>query len=717
MTEQLYNFLNSSATINIVGIQLSRENHSVKKLTQFRIEPAVAISFLLVWITGVYTHFLCYGEHFYLFRFLLSIINNFVWLSAIVVSAFCLGKKVWRLFKIDFNSCLESFIFSTALGIGILSYSIFLLGVCHLLYKMSCYLLMAGTVLISIPEIRSFIKRLHEEQKSRAVEISTPDSGFIVLVKIIFAVSTLVYLVQVFSPPMNYDSLAYHLAVPKIYIEKHAVVFIPNNVYANFPMTMEFLYALGLLLRGDSLAKLTHFLMGILTALAVYSFSMKHFGRRVAFTASLIFYNIPFVGFLSGCAFNDLMLTTFEFLSLSAIINWFLLKSDSGITGTDTGLLRKKWMVVSAVFCGLSAGTKYPAFLLLFPFVVFTIMIRVLLVDRKNFLVCLKKTGIFLLIVMAVVSPWFLKNIFYTHNPVYPYFYGIFSRLFGDPSGGTFNIQRFMKHHSTTNFSVLDIFPLLWKINMDKLIGPVFILFIPLLLLIRSIKPAIKLILCFGGMYFLLWAFFTHQDVRFLIPCFPALCIASSYAVNGITSKETTNTKILTFFLRVVIIFVVLFNLSWMILTIAKHDLLKVAAGNEDRDEFLMNSPYYQYPAFKFINEELPEDAKVLFVGENQTYFCNREIISNSPFDTNIIVEVVNKCSSEKDIRSRLGSMGITHILYNASEAKRTDENYDSFKWADETAKNLFIDFMSSGEYLRVMFSRKGVIVGELAER
>lgn len=680
----------------------------MKKLTQFRIEHFIAISFLLAWIIGVYTRFLCYGEHFYLFRFLLSIINNFVWLSAIVISAFCLGKKVWRLFKIDFNSCLESFVFSTALGIGILSYSIFLLGVSHLLYKMSCYLLMAGTVLISIPEIRSFIKKLHEEQKSRAVEIPAPDSGFIVLVKIIFAVSTLVYLVQVFSPPMNYDSLAYHLAVPKIYIEKHAVAFIPNNVYANFPMTMEFLYALGLLLRGDSLAKLIHFFMGIMTALAVYSFSMRHFGRKVAWTASLIFYNIPFVGFLSGCAFNDLMLTAFEFLSLSAIINWALLKSDSG---TGTGLLREKWLIVSAVFCGLSAGTKYPAFLLLFPFIIFTVIARILFVDRKNLSVCLKKTGIFLLIVMAVVSPWFLKNIFYTHNPVYPYFYGIFSKLFGNPSGGTFDMQMFMKHHSTPNFSVLDIFPLLWKVNMDKLIGPVFILFIPLLLLVRSIKPAIKLILCFGGIYFLLWAFFTHQDVRFLIPCFPALCIASSYAVNGIAA----NSKILTFFLRVVIIFVVLFNLSWMPLTIAKHDFLKAAAGNEDRDEFLMNSSYYQYPAFKFINEDLPEDAKVLFIGENQTYFCDREIISNSPFDTNVIVDVVNKCSSEKDILSRLGSMGITHILYNASEAKRTDENYDSFKWADEPARNLFIDFMS-GKYFEVMFSKSGVIVGKLAE-
>ncbi len=357
----------------------------MKKPTQSRIEPLVAIPFLLIWMLGVSLHFLYHDERFYLLHYLLRSLANVALLCVIVLAAFCAGEKLWRRLRLHFNTCLETFVFSTAAGLGIISYSVLILGSVRLLYRTPCYLLLAGIIAASIPRIRSFLRELRDERQEQAEKsaLQRIDSPFITALKVIFIISICLYLVQVFSPPLNYDSLAYHLAIPKIYAEQHHVSYIPHNVYANFPMTMEFLYVLGLLLRGDILAKMMHFFMGILTALAIYSFSRRYFERKTALVASLIFYNIPLVGLLSGWAFNDLMLTVYEFLAVAAIVNWFLLKPASspipqkrgGTEGVPRG---ENWLSASAIFCGLSVGTKYPALLFLLPFPLLAIAIKLM---------------------------------------------------------------------------------------------------------------------------------------------------------------------------------------------------------------------------------------------------------------------------------------------------------------------------------------------------
>ncbi len=158
---------------------------------------------------------------------------------------------------------------------------------------------------------------------------------------------------------------------------------------------------------------------------------------------------------------------------------------------------------------------------------------------------------------------------------------------------------------------------------------------------------------------------------------------------------------------------VMLVNLLSVALMIPRYGLLKVALGRESREEFLSRT-LYAYDAFRFCNERLPQSAKILFIGENQGYYLDRDFVANSPLDDNIIVRIVNSSDSEAEIREKLKEMGITHILYNASEVKRVDINYSSFNWADEGAKARFLHFLFSGEYLRILFSKRGVFVYEL---
>ncbi len=684
----------------------------------YRVKSPIVICFVLVWVVGVALRFINYNEHFLLLHHIVSSSINFILLFAIIIIAFSLGERVFRYLKIYFSSSLETFVFSSSLGFGILSFLIFIFGFLHLLYRTAAYTLLVILLAFSIPQLRTFLRKLrnhhpppyplpsregkqkkaghlHFPQEKCEIQNGKGNSQFVVIFGVILIISICLYLIQVFTPELNYDSLAYHLAIPKLYAGEHQIFYIPHNVYANFPMTTEFLYLFSLLLYGDTLAKLVHFSMGIFIILAIYSFSVKHFNKKVSLLASLIFYNIPFVGLLSGWAFNDLMLTLYEFLAVAAFLNWFSAK-------------KKTWLFVSAIFCGLSIGTKYTALLLLLPILLLAIVIKEFS-DKEIPILCFKKIALFIFISLLVASPWLIKNAFFTHNPVYPFFHNFFYKFFGHPFGETFNPERFMKHHQPQNLGIGHILSLLWRINMDKKIGPAFILLLPCLLFIRSVKPVVKLFLIYGGIYFLLWVFFTHQDTRFLIPCLPALSIASAYAV-----ESYKRNKQLTLFIHLVILFVFLFNLAWLPLTIAKYDLLKVATGIKNRDEFLIDSPLYQYPAFRYINNELPEDAKLLFIGENQTYYCNREVVSNSPLDTNIIVEIVNESSSSKEICDKLHTLGITHILFNASEVKRVAQHYHSFNWASEKASEMFAEFLTSEKYLRQLFLERGVFVYEI---
>lgn len=261
--------------------------------------------------------------------------------------------------------------------------------------------------------------------------------------------------------------------------------------------------------------------------------------------------------------------------------------------------------------------------------------------------------------------------------------------------------------------------------------------------------------------------FFTHRDYRFLLPAFPVFSLVAAYlmmhfrrgkvcslllmaglglglalnyqrfhllSLHLLSFREGALLFPLSLGLSAFIVFLaincikrkslsslivaglalaLLVNLSAVAAMLPRYGLLRVALGRESREEFLSRT-LYAYDAFRFANENLPPRAKVLFIGENQRYYLDRDFVGNSPFDDNIIVGIVSSSRSGEEIRERLREMGITHILYNASEVKRVDRAYASFNWADKEARERFLQFFSDQEYLREIFSRRGVSIYEV---
>ena len=232
----------------------------------------------------------------------------------------------------------------------------------------------------------------------------------------------------------------------------------------------------------------------------------------MALLATAIFCNIPLVGFLSTTAYIDLGVTLYGFLALLGWVNWFY----SG---------RREDLLVSAIFTGLAMGTKYPAILFSFLPLLLGVVLKASLIDKVRWPGTLKRAFIFFLVAVGIASPWFIKNFIYTGNPVYPLFYN----LLGGRDWSALNASRFMGQHSTSFGNWRETFLLPLTISGSKDIGPLFIIFVPLMIFFRRFEGHIKLLLVYGGLYFLLWTFFTHRDYRFLLPAFPVFSLVVAY--------------------------------------------------------------------------------------------------------------------------------------------------------------------------------------------
>ena len=203
-------------------------------------------------------------------------------LSAILVSVFLVGsvtafgRKLISLLKIKTDSALESLLFGAALGLGILGYVVLSVGLLQLLRWEILLTIIALIVLFSLKEISQLLRKVFSRLKKREPKRKAK------VASVLIAISTIslgiLALIQALSPPagLDWDGLAYHLAVPKLYISKHGIYYIPFISHSNFPFLTEMWYTLGLAVGSTIIAKLFHFWMYIATAISIYSLGRKH---------------------------------------------------------------------------------------------------------------------------------------------------------------------------------------------------------------------------------------------------------------------------------------------------------------------------------------------------------------------------------------------------------------------------------------------------------
>jgi hypothetical protein len=99
--------------------------------------------------------------------------------------------------------------------------------------------------------------------------------------------------------------------------------------------------------------------------------------------------------------------------------------------------------------------------------------------------------------------------------------------------------------------------------------------------------------------------------------------------------------------------------------------------GISDKTTFLSHQshsygvPYYA--GTKFINDTLPTNAKILFLGEERGYYCDRKFVTASVFDINPIENVLNSTTNADQLKLQLQKNGISHLLINKAAQRYYD--------------------------------------------
>ncbi len=311
-------------------------------------------------------------------------------------------------------SRIEMLTLALGLGTVIVAYGVLMFGLLGWLHWTVLYLWLGFCYACGFVELFWLRKQNHFATpflESRS-DLTLIERGWVwVLVVLNFLA-----MLSCFVPPTlqtEWDSLSYHLAVPKLYWMEGRIHYIPFTHHAQFPMTTQMLYLLGLgltNLKSAAVAKLFHWLFFVLCQLTLlcWGTAVKQRNIRLGLIAAIFFGSLPIAIFEATTAYVDLALTAYGLLCLFAIA-----KFHSQPDG--------RWLVFAGIFAGAAAGTKYTGLLLIGLLVLLGIWaIRRVKEARWGYL------ALGVLLALLIASPWYVKNWLWTGNPVFPFAYEVF---------------------------------------------------------------------------------------------------------------------------------------------------------------------------------------------------------------------------------------------------------------------------------------------------
>jgi len=532
-------------------------------------------------------------------------------------------------------------LFAVGIGLGVLAHLFFLVGV----FGFFKARFMGSLVLAS------FIVTLPDQVKFWRARVGSIRVDWL-LAALLIALSLIPVMIAL-CPPYAKDALVYHMFLPKKFLEWGTVGPVAGNMYSNFPLSVEMFFGLGLGLGLEPACGLLSVSFYLLFLVQLYRL-LAGWGRGWAilgaFTAGLV----PSLMVTAGLQYVDVAMAFYCALWVGAVKLY--------LEGDDSSA---PWLI--GIFAGLMFSTKYTGgvFLILS---LFAWALGSARGDFKALLTFLLKVGVG----FAIFSlPWLAKNLYYTHNPVYPFMYSVFGGLGWDEGRAmlyNLHLRNFGVGRGLLDYILLPV-NMVFKAGFetpkfDGRIGYLFLAAFAVLLarFFRFEKPKEPrehfpfFCLAASLIYFVFWAL-TSQQMRFLLPWLAVFWPAWLIPVATVERKTLRNAAF------------------WAVLSISTLSLVDTAKylgdvkhwnyvlGRETRDGFLARMSKV-YPCIEFINEELPDDAFVFMVqAGNRGYYMERKFYSDSVFEWISFKTLVNRSKTPEELRRRLRTLAFTHLL------------------------------------------------------
>ena len=554
------------------------------------------------------------------------------------------GRRCLTLAGYDFPSLAEQLPFAAGLGLGIYGYAILAVGLLGWLNTPVVISLLLLPALWAWRETWQLLVDLWDWAKRTIVQ---PHDVVQWLLGGTIAAFVLLDLLGALAPPSAADVLVYQLAIPKLYAKAGAIYNIPFHTYSYLPFTLNMIYAASLLLAGDIMAKLFHFACGLLTLSLIWGFGRRYVTRHVALLAMLIFIATPLVSYLMVDALTDLGVALFFSLSFVSLLRYL-----------ENHQL--KWSVLAGLFGGFALGTKLTA---LFPlFALGLYYLYRLIRERRITGQSLAHASSFVVVLAVVASPWFIKNIIYTGNPVFPFYYGIFGgRYWSDALQQTISQNTASK---AIGFDLLCLIATPWLKTVQAKnpvnFGYLYLAFLPFSWLLQksSGRRIVFAILAMAGIMYIPWFFLLVQTERHYIALTPLLALGVAAVVQSLVTASYLHSWTKKVVYTSVVVGVATFLAMAFVQTLK---YVPVSLGLQSRDAFLDEYGCIQEP-YRYANAHLPPGSRVMVVGVwDLFYYLDVDYLNGNPLSQGYID--YSTINSEGELLARLQAEGVTYLL------------------------------------------------------
>lgn len=374
----------------------------------------------------------------------------------------------------------------------------------------------------------------------------------------LIVIMLMINLIGALSPELAFDALWYHLTIPKIFIDKEQIFFIPGGLfyYSLMPKLTEMLFLVGLMIGNEITAKLIHFTFGILSSFALFKLLRSYLSRENSILGVLIFLSSLVVSWLMTTAYVDLSRSFYEILALL-----YFLKYDK----TN----KKSYLIASSIMLGFAVSVKLVS---LGSIAVFNLLI---MARSRKFRSFINNSLTFSTLALTVPLPWFVYSFIHTGNPIYP----LFSKL--GPQNLIDLLNPFLFAKTFLNSLLYSADP----------INPIFVMAIPLVFFkSKGFFAKYKLLFIYAISNYIVWYFFFQAGgSRFLTSYFGGYILLLMLLVDSEQNKLKKLYIGLIFFIAAV---------SILYRGVATSRSLPYLIGIQTKEDFLMSRLNFNFGDF-----------------------------------------------------------------------------------------------------------------------
>lgn len=516
----------------------------------------------------------------------------------------------------------------------------------------TCLVLSAGIVLkrparLSLPSVET-----------------SPYTVWTTILCTIIAVAFGGYIIAALAPPAEGDTLAYHFALPREFLDAGTLVFHPRAVDGAIPLVQHMTYAVALSLGGERIMTLWATSSNWLAAAAVFSMARAYMQRDWALAGACLLLTVPAVIY-SGSAGN-VEVRGAAFVTTSVLAAIEARRQDNVRLSALAGFL-----------AGLFAASKYTGLMIL-P------LIGLVLIFRRRWFAHGITYACGAILAAGPFYGWIWWN---SGDPIFPMLFGIVDYRPGIPWSADFSAAM-SSMFETTEKAVPSTVP--WALAYPFLItfqdeglfqsarvgfGPFGFMALPLVLAglwatRRTIwkSPLWAAIFVVVGFYFTWFLFGAAQRIRHYLPIYPLLlvCLLAAMARAHDAWPWLRKHGI------VVVGLALAFQLS--IHAVFAINPARYVLGGETRDDFLRRN-VNAYDAAIWINNNLGPNDRLLHIERQLVYYLPIHSFyahgSLEPrVDTRLAARDVGRFWDEMAIE------GITHVLAQPHDSRISPVGY-----------------------------------------